>query len=174
LGIPGILSAYRAGNVGIANAIGTGIADDKSIYPYVPSDDSTVLSCMKNQYFSENAPTYQCRKPEDLQYTLAHLEELVVKETHGAGGYGMLIGPVATSKAELEKFRQYYNSPPRSNTLLSLRLSLINLPNICWHLGYRPTPYRFTTPRSIWLNTIENGTRWLNASSTKRRLACSG
>ncbi len=102
LGVPGLLSVYRAGRVTIANAIGTGIADDKSIYPYVPE--------MVRFYLGEppllaNVPTYILRRPEDLAYTLAHLDELVVKEVHGAGGYGMLIGPMAT-RAELDDFRQ--------------------------------------------------------------------
>ncbi len=108
LGIPGILSAYRAGNVGIANAVGTGIADDKSIYPYVPDMIEFYLG---EKPILQNVPTYQCRKPEDLKYTLAHLSELVVKETHGAGGYGMLIGPVAT-KEEIEIFRKLITSNP--------------------------------------------------------------
>lgn len=102
LGVPGLLSAYRSGNVTLANAIGTGIADDKSIYPYVPD--------MINFYLGEkpllnNVPTFQCRKPNDLAYTLANLKNLVVKETHGAGGYGMLVGP-ASSISEIELFRQ--------------------------------------------------------------------
>jgi uncharacterized circularly permuted ATP-grasp superfamily protein len=102
LGVPGLLSAYRAGRVTLANAIGTGVADDKSIYPFVPD--------MIRFYLSENpilnnVPTYQCRKKEDLAYTLAHLPELVVKEVHGAGGYGMLVGPAST-QAEIEEFRQ--------------------------------------------------------------------
>ncbi len=102
LGVPGLLEVYRAGRVSLANAIGAGVADDKSIYPFVPD--------MINFYLSErpilnNVPTYQCRKKEDLAFTLAHLSELVVKEVHGAGGYGMLVGP-ASSKAEIEAFRQ--------------------------------------------------------------------
>jgi uncharacterized circularly permuted ATP-grasp superfamily protein len=101
LGVPGLLAVYRAGRVTLANAIGTGVADDKSIYPFVPD--------MIKFYLSEtpilnNVPTYQCRKPDDLAYTLAHLPELVVKEVHGAGGYGMLVGP-ASSKQEIEDFR---------------------------------------------------------------------
>ena len=101
LGVPGLLEAYRAGNVTLTNAIGTGIADDKSIYPYVPEmvqfylGEKTILS---------NVPTFQCRKKDDLAYTLANLASLVVKETHGAGGYGMLVGPAATH-AEVEEFR---------------------------------------------------------------------
>jgi uncharacterized circularly permuted ATP-grasp superfamily protein len=102
LGVPGLLTSYRAGRVALANAMGTGIADDKSIYPFVPD--------MIEFYLGEtpilnNVPTFQCRKPDDLAYTLAHLPELVVKEVHGAGGYGMLVGPAST-KAEIEAFRE--------------------------------------------------------------------
>jgi uncharacterized circularly permuted ATP-grasp superfamily protein len=101
LGVPGLLSAYRAGRVTIANAIGTGIADDKSIYPYVPDMIEFYLG---EQPLLANVPTYVLRRPEDCAYALANLEELVVKEVHGAGGYGMLIGPAA-SRAQLEEFR---------------------------------------------------------------------
>jgi uncharacterized circularly permuted ATP-grasp superfamily protein len=102
LGVPGLLSVYRAGRVTLANAIGTGVADDKSIYPFVPDMIRFYLS---EQPLLNNVPTYQCRKSADLAYTLAHLHELVVKEVHGAGGYGMLIGP-ASSKQQIEDFRQ--------------------------------------------------------------------
>jgi uncharacterized circularly permuted ATP-grasp superfamily protein len=102
LGVAGLLNAYRAGNVTLANAIGTGIADDKSIYPYVPQMIEFYLG---EKPILNNVPTYQCRKAEDLAYTLAHLPELVVKETHGAGGYGMLVGPAST-KEEIERFRE--------------------------------------------------------------------
>lgn len=108
LGVPGLLSAYRAGNIGISNAIGTGIADDKSIYPFVPDMIEFYLG---EKPILENVPTFQCRKSEDLKYTLAHLEDLVVKETHGAGGYGMLIGPVA-SKSEIADFRKRLEAHP--------------------------------------------------------------
>lgn len=101
LGVPGLLSAYRAGRVTLANAIGTGVADDKSIYPYVPD---MIKFYLGEEAILHNVPTYQCRKPIDLSYTLANLSELVVKEVHGAGGYGMLVGPAAT-KAEIEAFR---------------------------------------------------------------------
>ena len=101
LGVAGLLNAYRAGNVTLANAIGTGIADDKSIYPYVPGMIEFYLG---EKPILNNVPTYQCRKADDLAYTLAHLHELVVKETHGAGGYGMLVGPAST-KEEIERFR---------------------------------------------------------------------
>jgi len=102
LGVPGLLSVYRAGRVTLANAIGTGVADDKSIYPYVPDMIKFYLS---EEPVLNNVPTYQCRKKEDLAYTLANLSELVVKEVHGAGGYGMLVGPAST-KAQIEDFRQ--------------------------------------------------------------------
>ena len=108
LGCAGLVEAYRAGNVAICNAIGTGIADDKSIYPYVPDMIGFYLG---EQPILKNVPTYACRHPEDLRYVLAHLEELVVKEVHGAGGYGMLIGPAA-SRQELEDFRAALESNP--------------------------------------------------------------
>jgi len=101
LGVSGLMRAYRAGNVGICNACGTGIADDKSIYPYVPAMIEFYLG---EKPILNNVPTYLCRQPDDLKYTLDHLSELVVKEVHGAGGYGMLVGPAAT-KQEIEDFR---------------------------------------------------------------------
>ncbi len=108
LGVPGLLEVYRAGRVTLANAIGTGVADDKSIYPYVPD--------MIRFYLSEtpilnNVPTFQCRKKKDLSYVLANLADLVVKEVHGAGGYGMLVGP-ASSSEEIEQFRQRLLAKP--------------------------------------------------------------
>jgi uncharacterized circularly permuted ATP-grasp superfamily protein len=108
LGVPGLLSAYRAGHVTVCNAIGTGVADDKSIYPYVPDMIRFYLS---EEPLLSNVPTYVLRRPEDLEYTLAHLSELVVKEVHGAGGYGMLIGPTA-SQAELSAFRDRIRRSP--------------------------------------------------------------
>ncbi|MBB5392405.1 MULTISPECIES: circularly permuted type 2 ATP-grasp protein [unclassified Herbaspirillum] len=101
LGVPGLLQAYRAGKVTLTNAIGTGVADDKSIYPYVPD---MVRFYLSEEPILNNVPTYQCRKKEDLDYTLANLGKLVVKEVHGAGGYGMLVGPAST-KQEIEDFR---------------------------------------------------------------------
>jgi uncharacterized circularly permuted ATP-grasp superfamily protein len=102
LGVPGLLSVYRAGRITLANAIGTGVADDKSIYPFVPEMIRFYLS---EEPILNNVPTWQCRRKDDLAYTLAHLPELVVKEVHGAGGYGMLVGPAST-RAEIEDFRQ--------------------------------------------------------------------
>ena len=108
LGVPGLMAAYRAGRVTLANAVGTGVADDKSIYPYVPE---MVRFYLGEEPILNNVPTWMLREPEDLAYTLAHLPELVVKEVHGAGGYGMLVGPAA-SKAEIEDFRQRILAAP--------------------------------------------------------------
>jgi len=108
LGVPGLLSVYRSGRVTLANAIGTGVADDKSIYPFVPDMIKFYLS---EEPVLNNVPTYQCRKKEDLAYTLANLAELVVKEVHGAGGYGMLVGPAST-KQQIEDFRQRLIAKP--------------------------------------------------------------
>jgi uncharacterized circularly permuted ATP-grasp superfamily protein len=101
LGVPGLFAAYRAGKVTLANAIGTGVADDKSIYPFVPD---MIRFYLTEEPILKNVPTWQLRKPDQLAYCLDHLAELVVKEVHGAGGYGMLIGPAA-SVAEREAFR---------------------------------------------------------------------
>ena len=101
LGVPGLMAAYRAGRVTVANAIGTGIADDKSIYPYVPD---MIRFYLGEEPLLANVPTRILRRKDDLAYALAHLDELVVKEVHGSGGYGMLVGPTA-SEAEREDFR---------------------------------------------------------------------
>ena len=102
LGCAGLLNVYRSGNVSLCNAIGTGVADDKSIYPYVPKMIEFYLG---EKPILKNVPTYMCRNEDDLKYTLANLKDLVVKEVHGAGGYGMLVGPAST-QAEIEDFRK--------------------------------------------------------------------
>jgi len=108
LGVPGLFAAYRSGHVVLANAMGTGVADDKSIYPYVPE---MVRFYLGEEPILKNVPTYSCRKKEDCKYVLDNLDKLVVKETQGAGGYGMLIGPKAT-KAEIAKFRDILKEHP--------------------------------------------------------------
>ena len=139
LGVPGLLRAYQAGNVTLANAIGTGVADDKSIYPYVPD---MVRFYLGEEPTLNNVPTYMCRKPEDLQYVLAHLPELVVKETHGAGGYGMLVGPCA-SQEQIEIFRKLVTENP-SKYIAQPTLALSNCPTFVEsgvaprHLDLRP------------------------------------
>ncbi|MCQ4347405.1 circularly permuted type 2 ATP-grasp protein [Pseudomonas stutzeri] len=108
LGVPGLLAAYRRGNVVLANAIGTGVADDKSVYPYVPE---MIRFYLDEEPILQNVPTWQCRKPAELSHVLANLEQLVVKETQGSGGYGMLVGPAA-SQAEIESFRARLKANP--------------------------------------------------------------
>ncbi|WP_286221533.1 circularly permuted type 2 ATP-grasp protein [Marinobacter apostichopi] len=139
LGVPGLYAAYRTGNVVLANAMGTGIADDKSIYPYVPDMIRFYLS---EEPILKNVPTWQCRKKKDLQYVLDHLPELVVKEAQGAGGYGMLIGPKA-SKKELETFRGLLKAHPE-DYIAQPTLSLSTCPTFVdegvapRHLDLRP------------------------------------
>ncbi len=101
LGVPGLLSACRAQRITLANAIGTGLADDKSTYLFVPD---MIRFYLGEEPILSNVPTWQCSRPSELSHVLAHLPELVVKEVHGAGGYGMLVGPTA-SRAELDEFR---------------------------------------------------------------------
>ena len=123
LGCAGLLDVYRAGNIALCNAIGTGIADDKSIYPYVPKMIEYYLG---EKPILQNVPTWLCRQADDLKYVLDHLPELVVKEVHGAGGYGMLVGPAAT-KAEIESFRQALLANP-ANYVAQPTLSLSTCP----------------------------------------------
>jgi uncharacterized circularly permuted ATP-grasp superfamily protein len=108
IGVPGMMSAYATGNLAIANAVGTGIADDKAIYSYMPE---IVRFYTGEAPLLENVPTWRCREPEALAYVLAHLGELVVKEVDGSGGYGMLIGPHA-SRAELDAFAGRLRAEP--------------------------------------------------------------
>ncbi len=123
LGVPGLLSVYRKGNVVLANAIGTGVADDKSVYPYVPD---MVRFYLGEEPVLHNVPTWQLRRPDDLAYVLAHLPELVVKEVHGAGGYGMLVGPAA-SRDEIEAFRRVIEANP-ANYIAQPTLCLSSCP----------------------------------------------
>jgi uncharacterized circularly permuted ATP-grasp superfamily protein len=123
LGVPGLLAAYRAGRVTLANAIGTGIADDKSIYPYVPEMIEFYLG---ERPLLANVPTYKCRNPDEMEAALAKLPELVVKEVHNAGGYGMLVGPAASS-SEIEEFRAKIRKDP-ANFVAQPTLALSTCP----------------------------------------------
>ena len=123
LGVPGLLAAYRSGNVALANAIGTGVADDKSTYPFVPD---MIRFYLGEEPILHNVPTWQLRKPEDLSHVLAHLPELVVKEVQGSGGYGMLIGPAA-STGEIEEFRARIRANP-ANYIAQPTLALSTCP----------------------------------------------
>ncbi|MDZ4327464.1 MAG: circularly permuted type 2 ATP-grasp protein [Pseudomonas sp.] len=110
LGVPGLLSSYRSGNVVLANAIGTGVADDKSVYPFVTD---MIRFYLDEEPILKNVPTFQCRNPSELSHVLANLPDLVVKETQGSGGYGMLVGPAATA-AEIESFRARIKAKPHA------------------------------------------------------------
>jgi uncharacterized circularly permuted ATP-grasp superfamily protein len=123
LGVPGLLSVYRGGRVAIANAMGTGVADDKSVYPYVPD---IIRFYLDEEPILQNVPTYMLRKEEDRKYALEHLGELVTKEVHGAGGYGMLVGPAATPQ-ELAAFRKRLKADP-ANYIAQPTLSLSTCP----------------------------------------------
>jgi Uncharacterized conserved protein len=123
LGVPGIMDVYRAGNITIANAPGTGIADDKAIYSYMPE---IVEFYTGRKAMLENVPTWRCSEPDSLAYVLEHLAELVVKEVHGSGGYGMLVGPTATRK-ERADFAQKLKARP-GNYIAQPTLSLSTVP----------------------------------------------
>ncbi len=123
LGVSGILDVYRAGGITIANAPGTGIADDKAIYSYMPE---IVEFYTGEKPLLQNVPTWRCSDPESLSYVLDNLSDLVVKEVHGSGGYGMLIGPTA-SKKEISAFRDKLKSRP-ANYIAQPTLSLSTVP----------------------------------------------
>jgi uncharacterized circularly permuted ATP-grasp superfamily protein len=109
LGVPGIFKAYRKGNVALANAPGTGVADDKVIYAYVPD---MIRYYLKEEPLIDNVPTYLCFRDKDRKYVLENLDKMVVKAANGAGGYGMLIGPHATQK-ERDSFKEKILTDPR-------------------------------------------------------------
>src|SRR5208282_440608 len=110
LGVPGLMGAYRAGNVALANAVGNGVADDKAVYAYVPE---FIRYYLGEEPTLGSVETYLCSRPEDLAYVLEHLPELVVKAVGESGGYGMLIGP-ASDRATVEDFRQRFLAEPRN------------------------------------------------------------
>ncbi|KGM49190.1 circularly permuted type 2 ATP-grasp protein [Pseudooceanicola atlanticus] len=123
LGVPGIMDVYRAGGITIANTPGTGIADDKAIYSYMPE---IVEFYTGERPLLENVPTYRCSEPDALAYVLDNLSELVVKEVHGSGGYGMLIGPTATKK-DIAAFRKKLKARP-GNYIAQPTLALSTVP----------------------------------------------
>ncbi|MCC9621310.1 circularly permuted type 2 ATP-grasp protein [Thalassospira sp. MA62] len=98
LGVPGLMNVYRSGGVAICSAPGAGVADDKAIYTYVPE---MIRFYLGQEPILNNVPTYKCANPDDLKYVLEHLGELVVKEVHGSGGYGMLVGPASTKDEQI-------------------------------------------------------------------------
>lgn len=139
LGVPGLFDIYRSGRVSIANAPGAGIADDKAIYSYIPD---IIEFYTGRQPILKNVKTFNCSRPGELAYVLEHLAELVVKEVHGSGGYGMLVGPAA-SKAEIEAFRAKLIGRP-GNYIAQPTLALSTCPTLVEtglaprHLDLRP------------------------------------
>jgi uncharacterized circularly permuted ATP-grasp superfamily protein len=139
LGVPGLVAAYRLGRVSLANAIGTGVADDKALYAYVPR---IVRYYLGEEPILPNVRTYLPTEPDDLAYVLEHVDELVVKSVNESGGYGMLIGPHATA-AEREEFRERIKADPRGY-IAQPTLALSRHP--CWvddhfegrHVDLRP------------------------------------
>jgi uncharacterized circularly permuted ATP-grasp superfamily protein len=132
LGVPGLISVYQAGNVTLANAVGTGIADDKAVYSYMPAIMKFYLG---EEPILRNVPTWRCREAEHLTYVLDNLDALVVKEVHGSGGYGMLIGPMA-DKAAIAAFRAKLKSNPK-NFIAQPTLALSTCPT-CVEQGVAP------------------------------------
>ncbi len=132
LGVPGLMDLYRAGRVTIVNAPGGGIADDKAVYAYVPE----IIQFYTGQRpILKNVPTWRCAIKEEFEYVLAHLPELVVKEVHGSGGYGMLVGPTA-SRREIETFRAKLRARPK-NYIAQPTLAISTCPAVT-HTGIAP------------------------------------
>jgi uncharacterized circularly permuted ATP-grasp superfamily protein len=131
LGVPGLINAYRQGNVSLANSIGTGVADDKVVYYFVPK---IIKYYLDQDPILPNVETYLASEEADKKYMLEHLPELVVKAANESGGYGMLMGPKA-SKEEIEKFRTLIEADPR-NYIAQPMISLSRHPTFCEDLGF--------------------------------------
>ena len=169
LGVKGLMRAWKAGNVALANAPGAGVADDKVVYAYVPK--------MIDYYLNEapilpNVPTYLCSEPEQLAYVLEHLEKLVVKPANESGGYGMLIGAHAT-QAEIEQFRHLIQTNPR-NYIAQPTLALSTCPTLCddrlepRHIDLRPFILQgensFVTAGGLTRVALKSGSLVVNSS----------
>lgn len=137
LGVPGLMEVYRQGRVALANAPGTGVADDKVIYAYVPE-----MTCyyLQQEPLLANVPTYLCWREPDRQYVLDHLEELVVKSANEAGGYGMLMGP-SSSQLEREAFAGRIRQNPR-NYIAQPVLNLSRVPTL-WTIKWKVVMWTF-------------------------------
>ncbi|MEZ5675872.1 Uncharacterized conserved protein, circularly permuted ATPgrasp superfamily [Thalassovita litoralis] len=170
LGVPGIMDVYRAGGITIANAPGTGIADDKALYSYMPD---IVEFYTGEKAILQNVPTWRCSEPDSLKYVLDHLSELVVKEVHGSGGYGMLVGPAA-SKRELARFEKKLRAKP-SNYIAQPTLALSTVPIMAKkglaprHVDLRPfvlvSPEKIRiTPGGLTRVALKEGSLVVNSS----------
>ncbi len=164
LGVPGLLSVYRNGGVTLANAVGTGAADDKATYIYVPQ---MIKFYLGEEPILQNVPTYELSKEDDLAYVLDHLGELVVKEVQGSGGYGMLVGPAAT-KQELADFRRATAGQTSAGYIAQPTLALSTCPTY-GGIGHRATPCGFT-PLCIVGQNSECCAGWLVPCGAQRRL----
>jgi uncharacterized circularly permuted ATP-grasp superfamily protein len=148
LGVPGIMDVYRAGNITIANAPGTGVADDKAVYSYIPD---IIEFYTGEKAILKNVETHRCAEPEALKYVLDNLADLVVKEVHGSGGYGMLVGPAA-SKREISAFAAKLKARPE-NYIAQPTLSLSTVP-IFTRRGLAPRhvdlrPFALVSPNGV-------------------------
>jgi uncharacterized circularly permuted ATP-grasp superfamily protein len=123
LGVPGLMDVYRSGGVSICSAPGAGVADDKAVYTYVPE---MIRFYLGEEPILKNVPTWQCGKSDDLKYVLSNLGELVVKEVHGSGGYGMLVGPKSTAE-QVASFRDRILADP-GNYIAQPTLALSTTP----------------------------------------------
>jgi uncharacterized circularly permuted ATP-grasp superfamily protein len=148
LGVPGVMDVYRAGGITIANAPGTGIADDKALYSYMPD---IIEFYTGEKPLLNNVQTWRCSEADQLQYVLDNLADLVVKEVHGSGGYGMLVGPAANKK-EIEAFRAKLKARP-TNYIAQPTLALSTVP-ILTSKGLAPRhvdlrPFALLSPEGI-------------------------
>jgi uncharacterized circularly permuted ATP-grasp superfamily protein len=169
LGVPGLIRAWRAGNVAIANAPGTGVADDKVVYIYVPD---MIRYYLDEEPILPNVPTWECDRPDHLSHVLEHIEELVVKPANESGGYGMLVGPAA-SRAQCDSFRQVVRSNPR-NYVAQPVVTLSTSPTVVGndlarrHVDLRPFILQgaqmYVTPGGLTRVALREGSLVVNSS----------
>lgn len=169
LGVPGLIRAWKAGNVALANAPGAGVADDKVVYAYVPE---MIRYYLNEEPILPNVPTYLCSNPEHLAYVLEHLPELVVKPANESGGYGMLVGPHATAR-EVDAFRKIIQENPR-NYIGQPTLSISTAPTLCKgkleprHIDLRPFVLQgentFVTAGGLTRVALKKGSLVVNSS----------
>jgi uncharacterized circularly permuted ATP-grasp superfamily protein len=169
LGVKGLMRAWKAGNVALANAPGAGVADDKVVYAYVPE---MIRYYLNEEPILPNVPTYLCSDPEQLAYVLDHLPELVVKPANESGGYGMLVGPHASAK-EIKKFHKLIKNDPR-NYIAQPTLTLSTCPTFCndrvepRHIDLRPFilqgEHSFVTAGGLTRVALKAGSLVVNSS----------
>ncbi len=169
LGVRGLMRAWKAGNVALANAPGAGVADDKVVYAYVPE---MIRYYLNEEPILPNVPTYLCSNKDDMAYVLEHLAELVVKPANESGGYGMLVGPHASAK-QVEAFRKVIQADPR-NYIAQPTLSISTAPTLCKgkleprHIDLRPFILQgektFVTAGGLTRVALKKGSLVVNSS----------